>query len=80
MVQWQQRTSASCPRCGHTPEDKPHISRCIQDEVTLHWMEVVNALTQWMKDEQSDPTLIQALTQGLQAWCSSLTDNTPVYD
>jgi len=82
VVWWQQCTSANCPWCRHTPEDKPHISRCTQDEATLCWTEAVNALMHWMKEEQSNPPLIQALTHGLQAWQSGmqLTDTTPVYD
>jgi len=73
MVQWQRHSSATCPRCRTAPEDKLHICRCTQDEVTLKWTKAVAALMQWMKDKQSDPNLIWALTQGLQAWHSGYT-------
>ena len=34
------------------------------------WSNAVTALTQWMKDEQPDPTLIQAINEGLAEWRS----------
>jgi len=78
---WQQQSSAACPRCRMTLEEKLHICRCTQDKATLKWTEAIVALMLWMKAEQSDPNLIQALTQGLQAWHSGTAplEATPVF-
>jgi len=68
MVRWKQRSSAECPRCGSSPEDKVHITLCPADTVNTLWEEAITELTTWMKAEQSDPQLVQALVDGLQAW------------
>ncbi len=81
MVRWKKRTSDTCPRCGSSPEDKDHITRCTQEEAATIWLNAITALTQWMKDEQSDPTLIKAITEGLAEWRSGIpADNdTPAF-
>jgi len=68
MVRLQQRSTAEFPQCRMTIEDKTHIIRCTQAEATSTWTVAITDLTQWMKDEQTDPQLITALTLGLQAW------------
>ncbi len=54
-------------------EDKAHITRCPQAEAAAVWSAAVNALIQWMKEEQTDPNLTQALAEGLEMWRSGTT-------
>jgi len=68
MVKWKFQNMAQCPRCRHKTEDKTHILCCPQEEATQQWTKAVTALTDWMRSEQSDPQLIQAMCMGLQAW------------
>jgi len=81
MVRWKQRTSDTCPRCRTPLKDKAHIMRCQQDDTTTVWSTAVTALTQWMKEEQSDPIIIQAIAEGLEMWRSGTTANndTPAF-
>jgi len=81
MVWWKQRTSATCPQCGTPLKDKAHITRCPQDEAVTVWSTAVTALTQWLKEEQSDPIIIQAIAEGLETWRSGTmaTNDTPAF-
>jgi len=68
----------------HVPDAEQLLkinSTCTQDDAALKWTKAIVALMQWMKDEQSDPNLIQALTQVLQAWRSgtALSEHTPAF-
>jgi len=79
MVQWKQCTSAECPRCGIAMEDKPHIVKCPQEQVTTKWNEAIAELTKWMKEMNSAPHLLQAMVDGLQVWQqdNQFTDDSP---
>jgi len=81
MVRWKQCTSDVCPRCATPLEDKAHITRCPQEEAAAVWSTAVTAFTQWMKDEQTDPSIIQAIAEGLAMWRSGTTTNndTPAF-
>jgi len=68
MVWWKHRGSSQYPCCGTDEEDKPHITRCTQEAATIKWNTAIKALTEWMKDEQTDPHLTQVLIAGLQVW------------
>jgi len=46
---------------------------CNQADTTIKWNVAITTLTEWMKQEQSDPQLNQILTMGLQTW----QDNAP---
>jgi len=43
------------------------------------WNSAIHMLTKWMKQQQTDPQIIHALTAGLQAWCKGMTteEDTP---
>ena len=73
MVRWKQRSTAACPRCGTSPEDKVHILQCPQEEATAQWNEALESLQQWMTSEKSDPILTAELIQGLKTWRSGST-------
>jgi len=63
-----QRTTAECPRCGATQEDKPHIILCSQQEATNLWTSALSSLQTWLLEEETDPLLITKLLTGLQEW------------
>jgi len=73
MARWKQRSTAECPRCGISPEDKAHIFQCQQEDAATQWNEALDSLQKWMKDEKSDPILTEELIKGLMAWRSGLT-------
>jgi len=73
MARWKQRSTAECPRCRISPEDKAHIFQCQQEDAATQWNEALDSLQKWMKDEKSDPILTEELIKGLMAWRSGLT-------
>jgi len=68
MVKWKFWNTAQCPQCSFEIEDKQHIIWCPQEAATTQWTKAVKELMEWMKSEQSNPQLIQAMIIGLQAW------------
>jgi len=68
MVRWKQCTSDYCPCCSKAAEDKTHILQCNHKSAQDTWTAAINTVQELMKQEQSDPQLIQLLTMGLQAW------------
>jgi len=68
MVKWKQRSTAECPQCSMAMEDKIHIICCPHTEAALLWTSALSSLKKWLKETDTDPTIIQALTTGLQLW------------
>jgi hypothetical protein len=67
MVDRNSRTTDACPCCG-ARETSEHILRCKQTESTGIWNTKLSELREWMDEEQTDPQLRDALTDGLNAW------------
>ncbi len=49
-------------------EDKIHIICCPHTEAALLWTSALSSLKKWLKETDTDPAIIQALTTGLQLW------------
>ncbi len=69
MSRWKQQSTAACPRCGISPEDKAHILQCQQEDAMTQWNEAIASLQQWMINKKLDPILTEELINGLQEWC-----------
>jgi len=69
-VRWHQRTTAECPQCRVTQEDKTHIITCPQQEATDLWTSAISSLKTWLIAEGTDPLLITKLVTGLEEWQS----------
>jgi len=74
MQRWKFRTSAQCPRCQETTEDKTHIMTCPDPNARETWKKSLRAIEMWLKDEQTDKTIREQLLVHLTNWN---TTNTP---
>jgi predicted RNA-binding Zn-ribbon protein involved in translation (DUF1610 family) len=68
MKRRKERASNECPRCGEI-EDVEHIWRCKHD-TKLIWDKAMKNLEEWMRNNDTDPSLQKAVIQELNQWRS----------
>jgi len=69
MLQWNFRSSASCPRCGIGLEDKDHITQCPETEACSTWQTSLKELKRWFRESNTAHEVAEAIIWGLTQWC-----------
>jgi len=65
MVRWKFQSSAACPRCGETLEDKAHVLLYGDPSATQVWEASLKKLKEWLKSQTTYWLIAKAILQGL---------------
>jgi hypothetical protein len=68
MVRWNFSADASCPRCQQLDEDMTHVLKCSQFEATQKWNGHITALSHWLAQHSTSPSVAILLCQRLHQW------------
>ena len=57
-----------CPRCDATEEDTTHVVQCPARSAHNTWTKAMTHLEDWMLNQDTNPQLLQILTERLSGW------------
>jgi exonuclease III len=67
LQQRKHRIFNRCPRCNHWGEDWYHIIQCWDARAKMIWNKQIDLLTQLLQKQQTCPTILSYLLQGVQS-------------
>jgi hypothetical protein len=69
MKRWKKWQEDKCPRCG-APEYSAHIWACKGEGTSDIWNRAIEALEQWLRISDTEPTVAHLIVTHLQRWRS----------
>lgn len=78
MLCWKKRATDLCPFCLEEVEDATHVWQCRDPRGLKGWTQSIVNLEEWMKQQQTQPGIIQVVCGKLMAWQRGSTENIPV--
>lgn len=71
LYRWKEQTHQKCPVCGFDGETTDHILCCPHPDAKREWHKTLGNLEEWMKQQSTDPNLIEAILENINAWRES---------
>ncbi len=75
LAKWYPGTDSSCPRCEALVEDAVHVVACPDERAEKVWAAALDDLDIWMQDNQTAPSIRQAILEGLRSWKEGRADH-----
>jgi len=68
MSQWKIQSSAQCPWCGYTMDDKHHVTKCPHLLAQKQWEKSLTSLDNWLVAQKNKPIVRTTIIMHFHVW------------